>query len=75
MFSLVTDASKCAFAMLAPVLFAAGCPMIDCQTYSDHMAHFGAAYMPRSDYLDRLAEAIRNGAETDWANLHTAMSH
>ncbi len=69
MFSLVTDASKCAFAMLAPALFAAGCPMIDCQTYSDHMAHFGAADMPRAEYLDRLAAALRNGAETDWANL------
>lgn len=69
MFSLATDASKCAFATLAPVLFAAGCPMVDCQTYSAHMERFGAAFMPRDEYLDRLAVAVRARKETDWPTL------
>ena len=72
MFSLATDASKCAFATLAPLLFAAGCPMVDCQTRSDHMAHFGAAFMPRAEYLRRLAAAVRRGKETDWKGLSPA---
>ena len=69
MFSLATDASKCAFATLAPALFAAGCPMIDCQTPSAHMERFGAVSMARDEYLGRLADAVRAGRETDWANL------
>ena len=69
MFSLATDASKCAFATLAPLLFAAGCPMVDCQTRSAHMAHFGAAFMPRAEYLRRLDAAVRRGEETDWSSL------
>ncbi len=69
MFSLATDASKCAFATLAPALFAAGCPMVDCQTHSAHMARFGATFMSREEYLRRLSAAVRRGAETDWSRL------
>ncbi len=69
MFSLVTDASKCAFATLVPALFAAGCPMIDCQVPSEHMAHFGAISIPRALYLSRLAAARRLNQATDWPSL------
>ena len=69
MFSLETDASKCAFATLAPALFAAGCPMVDCQTHSDHMERFGAAFIPRAEYLERLAAAVRKGEEMNWEGL------
>lgn len=69
MFSLQTDASKCAFATLAPFLFAASCPMVDCQTHSDHMERFGAAMMPRAEYLRRLAAAVKKGKEMDWKSL------
>ncbi len=69
MFSLVTDASKCVFATLAPALFAAGCAMIDCQVPSPHMAHFGAVSMPRAHYLARLAAARRDSRELDWGAL------
>lgn len=69
MFSLQTDASKCAFATLAPALFAAGCPMVDCQTHSDHMERFGAAMMSRAEYLRRLAAAVKKGKEMDWKSL------
>ena len=69
MFSLAADASKCAFATLAPLLFAAGCPMVDCQTHSDHMERFGAAMIPRAEYLRRLAVAVKKGQEMDWKDL------
>lgn len=69
MFALVPDASKCAFATFAPALFAAGCPMIDCQTPSAHLARFGAAAMPRHEYLGRLGDALRARRETDWRGL------
>ena len=69
MFSLAADASKCAFATLAPLLFAAGCPMVDCQTHSDHMERFGAAMMPRAEYLHRLAVAVKKGQEMDWKGI------
>ena len=66
MFTLVPNASKCAFATIAPMLFAAGCTMIDCQTHSDHMEHFGAAFMPREEYLQRLEDSVAAGREIDW---------
>ncbi len=69
MFSLESDASKSAFATLAPKLFEAGCPMVDCQTSSAHMARFGAAFMSRAEYLRRLAAAVRAARETDWRRL------
>lgn len=74
MFSLVPDASKCVFATLAPALFAAGCPMIDCQTPSAHLARFGAAPMPRDEYLRRLATAVRARRETDWPALARSLA-
>ena len=46
--------------------------MVDCQTRSDHMAHFGAAFMPRAEYLRRLSAAVRRGKETDWKGLSPA---
>ena len=69
MFTLAPNASKCAFATIAPMLFAAGCPMIDCQTHSDHMEHFGAAFMPREEYLQRLETAIAAGHAINWDAL------
>ena len=69
MFHLEPDASKCAFAALAPALFAAGCPFVDSQTRSSHMERFGAAFLSRADYLARLAAALRDPAPLDWAAL------
>ena len=66
MFTLAPNATKCAFATVAPALFASGCTMIDCQTHSDHMEHFGAAFMPREEYLRRLETAASAGREIDW---------
>lgn len=69
MFTLAPNASKCAFATLAPALFAAGCAMIDCQTRSDHMARFGASHIPRDEYLRRLEASAATGHEIDWGSL------
>ena len=69
MFHLVPDASKCAFAVLAPALFAAGCPFIDCQTPSPHFARFGAAPLPRSTYLSLLRTSLSTLPPIDWTSL------
>ena len=69
MFHLVPDASKCAFAAMATALFEAGCPFIDCQTPSPHMARFGAVPIPRADYLARLEDALSSAAAIDWGTL------
>ena len=69
MFHRRPDASKCAFAVLAGALFAAGCPFIDCQTPSPHLARFGAAPIPRTEYLSRLDDALASLPSIDWTAL------
>lgn len=69
MFHLVPEASKCVFAVLAQALFASGCPFIDCQTPSPHMARFGAVPIPRTDYLSLLDTALSSCASIDWTLL------
>jgi leucyl/phenylalanyl-tRNA--protein transferase len=58
MFARVPDASKCTFATFARYLFDKGLPWIDCQTYTDHLARFGAKEIPRANYLKMLKEAL-----------------
>ena len=41
----------------------------DCQTHSDHMERFGAAMMPRAEYLRRLSVAVKRGREMDWKGI------
>ena len=69
MFTLQPNATKCAFATVAPALFEAGCAMIDCQTHSDHMERFGAAFMTREEYLRRLESTAAAGHEINWREL------
>jgi len=59
MFATEPDASKVAFATLAAQLRAWGVNLIDCQTYTDHLARFGAALIPRQQFLQRLDTAVR----------------
>ena len=72
MFRLEPDASKCAFAVFASALFEAGCPFVDCQTRSEHMERFGAAFLRRDDYLARLDAALRGSAAPGAASGSTA---
>ncbi len=74
MFTLEPNASKCAFATFAPALFEAGCTMIDCQTYSEHMDHFGAAFMSREEYLQRLENTSAACIAIDWGALAKRIS-
>jgi leucyl/phenylalanyl-tRNA--protein transferase len=60
MFARVSDASKCAFAHFAGIMFENGLPWIDCQVYTDHLARFGAKDIPRTEYLRLLREASVN---------------
>jgi leucyl/phenylalanyl-tRNA--protein transferase len=60
MFARVSDASKCAFAHFAGIMFENGLPWIDCQVHTDHLARFGAKEIPRSEYLQLLRNAIHS---------------
>ena len=59
MFARAPDASKIAFVTLARQLLCWGIDLIDCQTYTDHLARFGATLWPRARFLETLAEAMR----------------
>lgn len=56
MFSRVTDASKIALACLCRRLTAWGYVLLDCQVHSEHLESLGSTLMPRSRFLERLAE-------------------
>lgn len=75
MFALEPDASKCAFARLAGELHKQGCPLIDCQVYTDHLARFGATEIPRAVFLGQLRGALLSAAPPiDWGALVSALS-
>jgi leucyl/phenylalanyl-tRNA--protein transferase len=54
MFSRSTDASKVATAALTRFLLEWGCPLIDCQIPSNHLASLGAIEIPRPQFLAML---------------------
>jgi leucyl/phenylalanyl-tRNA--protein transferase len=58
MFAEVTDASKVAFATLLGNLIRWGFPLVDCQSYTDHLASFGAEEWPREEFLAVLETAL-----------------
>ncbi|MFZ9888018.1 MAG: leucyl/phenylalanyl-tRNA--protein transferase [Myxococcota bacterium] len=58
MFAKAPDASKVAFATLLGHLVAWDFALVDCQTYTDHLARFGAEEWPRDAFLDHLKEAV-----------------
>lgn len=56
MFARVSNASKFGFIKLVQALKKAGCTMIDCQTYTDHLASLGADEIPREEFLEHLEQ-------------------
>jgi leucyl/phenylalanyl-tRNA--protein transferase len=60
MFTRRPDASKVAFAVLARQLVRWGIHLVDCQVHTDHLARFGGFLVPRTRYLELLAEALRH---------------
>ena len=60
MFHRATDASKCALAGLADLVFADGDPrrMIDVQWATPHLGSLGITAIPRDDYISRLEGSL-----------------
>lgn len=58
MFGRVRDASKVALASTHEHLKAQGFALFDVQFWTPHLAQFGAAEIPRGDYLTRLRSAL-----------------
>lgn len=75
MFTQRADASKVAFVHLVRQLHAWGFHFVDCQIYSDHLAHFGAVEWRRSRFLRALDKALhvptRRGRWQISRELHT----
>lgn len=65
MFSLVSDASKAAFAHLVRLLAAGGGELIDCQMKTAHLASLGGREIPRPEFQRRLQALITRPA-IDW---------
>ncbi len=51
MFSLVSNASKVGFIHMVRERLQAGCRLIDCQVYTEHLASLGAEEIPRRRFL------------------------
>lgn len=59
MFADAPDASKVAFATLLAQLVRWNFALVDCQSYTDHLASFGAEEWPRRRFLRTLQQALR----------------
>lgn len=59
MFTLEPDASKVAFVRLIERAREWTFTLVDCQIYTDHLARFGARELPRGEFLQILAGALR----------------
>jgi leucyl/phenylalanyl-tRNA---protein transferase len=59
MFARAPDASKIAFATLLGNLVSWDFDLVDCQTYTDHLARFGAEEWPRTHFLEELARSLK----------------
>lgn len=57
MFSRRSNASKLAFATAAPILFAAGVTLIDCQMKTEHLGQFGLIELERKAFEGILQQA------------------
>lgn len=62
MFSRRTDASKVALVHLCARLVAGGFTLLDTQFVTDHLSRFGAQEIPKAEYQESLASAIRQPA-------------
>ena len=59
MFSRVRDASKVALIHLCARLKRGGYVLLDCQFITEHLKRFGAVEIPRAEYRERLAKALK----------------
>jgi leucyl/phenylalanyl-tRNA--protein transferase len=58
MFHRITDASKAALAILVEHLRSRGYALLDVQWTNSHTRSLGATEIPRSEYMERLANAV-----------------
>ncbi|MFZ2446485.1 MAG: leucyl/phenylalanyl-tRNA--protein transferase [Syntrophobacteraceae bacterium] len=72
MFTLRTDASKVALVHLVELVRDLGFHFIDCQTTTEHLKRFGAREIPREEFMERLARAIREDRRDTAGGLFTA---
>ena len=63
MFSRESDASKIALIHLVARLKCGGYSLLDSQFITRHLRRFGAVEIPRSEYRQRLAEALKQNAD------------
>ncbi|MCF0201239.1 MAG: leucyl/phenylalanyl-tRNA--protein transferase, partial [Bacteroidales bacterium] len=69
MFHRVSDASKVAFYHLHQFLQVRGFKLIDCQQETNHLQSLGAYAIPRSEYLNILAELVKEPTLVgNWGN-------
>lgn len=61
MFTQIRDAGSAALVFAARTLLTEGCRLFDLQMVTPHTARFGAAEIPRQEYLGILREAVREG--------------
>lgn len=67
MFTSVRDGSKLALCLLVSVARHHGVPLIDCQQNTPHLASLGAHELPRSAFVQSMAQAQLQ-APIDWAH-------
>ena len=60
MFTRISNASKVAFVGLVKHLQGLDFDLIDCQVATSHLLSFGAHEIPRTQFLDELAQAIKS---------------
>ena len=66
MFSRVRDASKVALIHLCARLKRGGYVLLDCQFITEHLKRFGAVEIPRAEYRERLAKALKVEGRFDY---------
>lgn len=66
MFSLVSDASKSAYAILIKHLIHWGYDFIDCQVPTEHLKSLGAKEVTRDYFLNRLQKSNYDSIEHSW---------
>jgi leucyl/phenylalanyl-tRNA---protein transferase len=66
MFTRVRDASKVALIHLCARLKHGGYVLLDCQFITEHLKRFGALEIPRAEYRERLAKALKAEGRFDY---------
>ena len=69
MFTRQTDASKVALVALVNVLKQFGCPIVDCQQQTAHLASMGATPIPRELFLTQVKQLTQQPS-LPWPHLH-----